>query len=313
MSNFDLKIVQIHKQEFKNLQNSQLVLEISGDNSNYTLVNTLRRLALDYIPTYAFPKETILIEKNNSIFDNDYMSLRLSQMTPLKIKLFYLVMFFFVSQPALAQFGNCDNNSHFNVGAGIYDITGPAAEQGMMGYGMLNQRTAGISQRLWARAFVIESPCNGKRVVFVNTDLGMMFQGIKQDVIKKLGRHPTAEFLIHPECGCVSDCMHYVATKAIPEERTHILSTSGMLKYAKESNKDKFIVATETGILHRLKKENPKKKFLPLRKDMVCEYMKMITLSKLLNSLVNLEFEVKVPKDIAERARIPIERMLAIG
>jgi len=134
-----------------------------------------------------------------------------------------------------------------------------------------------------------------------------------QDVIKKLRRNPTAEFLIHPECGCVTDCMHYVATKVIPEEKTHILSTSGMLKYAKESEKNKFVVATETGILHRLKKENPKKKFLPLRKDMVCEYMKMITLPKLLNSLKNLEYEVKVPRDIAERARIPIERMLEIG
>src|SRR5258708_10808980 len=134
-----------------------------------------------------------------------------------------------------------------------------------------------------------------------------------QDVIKKLGRHPTAEFLIHPECGCVTDCMHYVATKAIPEERTHILSTSGMLKHAKESPKDKFIVATETGIIHQLKKQNPKKKFLPLRKDMVCEYMKMITPEKLLNSLINLEYEVKVEKEIAERARIPIERMFAVS
>ncbi|HEX8932406.1 MAG TPA: quinolinate synthase NadA, partial [Patescibacteria group bacterium] len=110
-----------------------------------------------------------------------------------------------------------------------------------------------------------------------------------QDIIKKLGRHPTAEFLIHPECGCVSDCLHYVATKAIPEEKTHILSTSGMLNYAKESPKDKFIVATEIGILHRLKKQNPKKKFIPLRRDMVCEFMKMITLEKLLSSLQNLE------------------------
>ncbi|MGH2638770.1 MAG: quinolinate synthase NadA, partial [Rhabdochlamydiaceae bacterium] len=134
-----------------------------------------------------------------------------------------------------------------------------------------------------------------------------------QDIIKKLGRHPTAEFLIHPECGCVSDCMHYVATKAIPEDRTHILSTSGMLKHAKESPKDKFIVATETGIIHQLKKQNPKKKFLPLRKDMVCEYMKMITAEKLLNSLKNLEFEVKVEKDIADRARLPIERMFAVS
>jgi quinolinate synthase len=134
-----------------------------------------------------------------------------------------------------------------------------------------------------------------------------------QDVIKKLGRHPTAEFLIHPECGCVTDCMHYVATKAIPEETTHILSTSGMIQYAKESPKDKFVVATETGIIHQLKKQNPKKKFIPLRKDMVCEYMKMITAEKLLTSLKNLEYEVKVEKDLAERARLPIERMFAVG
>ena len=133
------------------------------------------------------------------------------------------------------------------------------------------------------------------------------------DIRKKLGRHPTAQFLIHPECGCVSECMHYVATKAIPEERTHILSTSGMVNYAKESPTDKFIVATETGMLHRLKKENPKKKFLPLRNDMVCEFMKMITLEKLLNSLKNLEFEVNVDHEIAKKARLPIERMLAIG
>ncbi len=134
-----------------------------------------------------------------------------------------------------------------------------------------------------------------------------------QDIIKKLGRHPTADFLIHPECGCVSDCMHYVATKAVPEEKTYILSTSGMLKHAKDSPKDKFVVATETGIIHQLKKQNPKKKFIPLRKDMVCEYMKMITTEKLLNSLKNLEYEVKVEKDIADRARLPIERMFAIS
>jgi quinolinate synthase len=134
-----------------------------------------------------------------------------------------------------------------------------------------------------------------------------------QDIIKKLKRHPTAEFLIHPECGCVSECMHYVATKAIPDDNTRILSTSGMLEHAKESPKDKFIVATETGIIHQLKKQNPKKKFIPLRKDMVCEYMKMITAEKLLNSLINLEYEVKVPKDIALRARLPIERMFAVS
>jgi len=72
-------------------------------------------------------------------------------------------------------------------------------------------------------------------------------------------------------------------------------------------------VATETGIIHRLEKQNPGKNFAPLRNDMVCQFMKMITLPKLLNSLINLEFEVKVPKDIAEKARIPIERMFEIN
>lgn len=134
-----------------------------------------------------------------------------------------------------------------------------------------------------------------------------------KDIRKKLGEHPAAEFLIHPECGCVSECMHYVATKEIPEEKTHILSTSGMVKHAKESPANEFVVATEVGIIHQLQKQNPKKKFIPLRNDMVCEYMKMITLDKLLHSLINLEFEVKVAKAIAEKARIPIERMLAIG
>ena len=134
-----------------------------------------------------------------------------------------------------------------------------------------------------------------------------------EDVLNKMKDSPEADFLIHPECGCVSNCMHYVANGDIPADKTHILSTGGMLKYAKQSKKSDFIVATETGIIHQLKKQNPKKNFAPLRDDMVCQFMKMITLPKLLNSLVNLEFEVKVPKNIAEKARIPIERMFSVG
>ena len=125
--------------------------------------------------------------------------------------------------------------------------------------------------------------------------------------------YPDAAVVVHPECGCTTECLHYMATKQLPEEKTHILSTSGMVKHAKESKANEFIVATEVGIIHQLEKQNPNKKFIPLRNDMVCEYMKMITLEKLLNSLINLEFEVKVPKELAEKARIPIERMLAIG
>lgn len=133
------------------------------------------------------------------------------------------------------------------------------------------------------------------------------------DITDKMDQHPDAEFLIHPECGCVSSCMHYLASGDIPAKKTRILSTGGMIKHAKNSPGKEFVVATETGILYRLKKENPKKSFIALRDDMVCQFMKMITLPKLLNCLKNLEFEVKVPKEIAERARIPIERMLKLS
>ena len=134
-----------------------------------------------------------------------------------------------------------------------------------------------------------------------------------EDFLNRMKDSPESDFLIHPECGCVSNCMHYVANGDIPADKTHILSTGGMLKHAKQSKKSDFIVATETGIIHQLKKQNPKKNFAPLREDMVCQFMKMITLPKLLNSLVNLEFEVKVPIEIAEKARIPIERMFSVG
>lgn len=133
------------------------------------------------------------------------------------------------------------------------------------------------------------------------------------DIIKKMNQHPNAEFLIHPECGCVSTCMHYAASGDIPSSKTKILSTGGMMRHVKESPSKEYVVATETGILYRMKKDNPQKNFIPLRDDMVCEFMKMITLPKLLNTLQNLVYEVKVPKDIADRARLPIERMLKLS
>jgi neutral ceramidase len=87
---------------------------------------------------------------------------------------------------ASALTGPCAGNTAFQVGSGIYDITGPAAELGMMGYAMVDQKTAGIHQRLRSRAFVIASPCNGKRVVFVSADAGQVFQGVKQQVVERL-------------------------------------------------------------------------------------------------------------------------------
>ena len=89
-----------------------------------------------------------------------------------------------VEQPALT--GPCAGNTSFQVGAGMYDITGPAAELGMMGYAMVEQKTAGIHQRLRSRAFVIASPCNGRRVAFVSADAGFISQGIKQQVVERL-------------------------------------------------------------------------------------------------------------------------------
>lgn len=133
------------------------------------------------------------------------------------------------------------------------------------------------------------------------------------DVTDKMQENPDAEFLIHPECGCVSSCMHFIATGDLPAEKTKILSTGGMMRYTKQSGTKKFVIATETGMLYPLQKQSPKKKFIPLRQDMVCEYMKMITLPKVLNSLRNLEFEVKVPEEIAKKARVPIERMLELS
>ena len=93
----------------------------------------------------------------------------------------------------------------------------------------------------------------------------------------------------------------------------HIHSTSGMLNRASKSEAEEFVVATETGILHRMEKENPEKKFYAANDNAVCEYMKMITLEKLHDSLKNDRFEVKVPEELVSKARRPIERMLSIA
>lgn len=129
---------------------------------------------------------------------------------------------------------------------------------------------------------------------------------------EKQKEYPDAEVLIHPECGCSTSCMMKSAMYFDCAE-AHIHSTSGMLNQARESEAEEFVVATETGILHRMRKENPGKKFYPANEESVCEYMKMITLEKLHDSLKNNRFEVKVPEDMVEKARLPIERMLSIA
>ncbi|MFL6095381.1 MAG: quinolinate synthase NadA, partial [Blastococcus sp.] len=125
-------------------------------------------------------------------------------------------------------------------------------------------------------------------------------------------RHPDAEFLIHPECGCTTQVMEFVAAGDVTSDRTHMLSTGGMLKFAADSDAEEFIVATETGMLYPLEHENPDKSFVPANRAAVCRYMKMITLPKLRDALRDLEPRVRVDPEIAERARVPIERMVAI-
>ena len=135
------------------------------------------------------------------------------------------------------------------------------------------------------------------------------------DIAQVRDDNPGAEFLIHPECGCSTSVMEYVAAGDVDPERTHMLSTGGMLKFAQQSDADTFIVATETGMLHPLEQDNPGKQFVPANRGAVCQFMKMITLPKLRDALRDggPAYEVKVDPELAERARVPIERMVAIG
>lgn len=137
--------------------------------------------------------------------------------------------------------------------------------------------------------------------------------GIKaEDINNMLSTLKNADFLVHPECSCTSSTMYHMA-KGDLAQKAHVLSTEGMMKHARTSDAKQFVVATETGILYRMKKENPGKEFIPVKEDAVCRYMKKITLDKVYDSLARDVYEVKVPKDTADRARLAIERMLAIS
>jgi len=127
------------------------------------------------------------------------------------------------------------------------------------------------------------------------------------DIERWQAEAPDAELLVHPECGCASQAM------AFGNSRTHILSTEGMVKFAQESPRERFVIATEVGILHRLKREVPEKRFEAVQEAAVCRFMKMITLEKLRDSLRDGKHVVTVDPAIAQRARGAIERMIAIG
>jgi quinolinate synthase len=127
------------------------------------------------------------------------------------------------------------------------------------------------------------------------------------DIERWQAEEPDAELLVHPECGCASQAM------AFANDRTHILSTEGMVRFARNSPKQKFVVATETGILHRLNRELPEKEFIAAREAAVCRFMKMITLEKARDSLRDGKHVVTVAPETSARARGAIDRMVAIG
>jgi quinolinate synthase len=133
------------------------------------------------------------------------------------------------------------------------------------------------------------------------------------DIERTRAENPDAEFLIHPECGCSTQAMEFVASGDVDSEGVHMLSTSGMLKHVEDNPEGSFIVATETGMLYPLQQAAPQATLVEANRMAYCKYMKMITLPKLRDSLRDLKYEVKVPAEVAERARLPIERMVAIG
>jgi quinolinate synthase len=138
--------------------------------------------------------------------------------------------------------------------------------------------------------------------------------GIRTDDVRRvLDERPGSDLLIHPECGCASQCMYLASEDEKVARRTKVLSTEGMVRHARTSPAPEFVVATETGILHRLAKEAPDKRFVAMSERAVCRYMKMITLEKLRDSLRDEKFVVTVDPETADAARGAIRRMVEIG
>ncbi|MGH2750514.1 MAG: quinolinate synthase NadA [Actinomycetota bacterium] len=133
------------------------------------------------------------------------------------------------------------------------------------------------------------------------------------DISSTMERHPDAELHVHPECGCSSQCMYLLSTGDLPADRTFVLGTGGMVERARTSSAKEFIVATETGMMHRLRRENPTAEYIPANPRAECGFMKMITPGKLLRCLETRQDEITVGNDIAARARVAIERMIAIS
>jgi quinolinate synthase len=123
----------------------------------------------------------------------------------------------------------------------------------------------------------------------------------KDDIEAARAKYPDAIVLAHPEC-----------TEPVKELADELLSTGQMLKFAAKSTAKRFIIATEVGIIHALKKQNPQAEFIPASDRAICPNMKKITLDKIIGSLEDMQYRITVPQDIAVRARKALDRMVEI-
>lgn len=125
--------------------------------------------------------------------------------------------------------------------------------------------------------------------------------------------HPDADLFVHPECGCATSALYLAGEGFVPDDKVKILSTGGMIDAARETGAKQVLVATEVGMLHQLRKAAPGIDFQAVNDRASCPYMKMITPAALLRCLQEGRDEVHVAADVAERARLSVQRMIAIG
>jgi quinolinate synthase len=199
----------------------------------------------------------------------------------------------------------CTSANAVDVVRHIFDTHGPDTE---ILFGPDMWLGAYVEKELGRRMHVWDGECH-------------VHAGIRPtDIEATRAAHPGADFLIHPECGCSTSVMEFVAAGDVSAEGVHMLSTGGMLKYAEQAEREsggsvrrEAVVATEIGMLYPLRMAAPDVDFIPANPDASCRYMKMITLPKLRDALRDGKYEVRVPAEIAARARVPIDRMVAIG
>jgi quinolinate synthase len=148
----------------------------------------------------------------------------------------------------------------------------------------------------------VSTQVKNKKFILWNGYCHIHVKILPEYIIQLKKEHPGAEVMVHPEC-----------TPPVIALADKVLGTGGMVKYAKESKAREFIIGTENGLLHRLKKENPEKIFYPAAPHIICPNMKLTTLEKVLWSLEDLKEQVIVPEEIRLKAKKAIDRMIEVA